>query len=833
MDEGLRWFIRELATDELHPCWIATGGYGRGLLSPGSSIRLMLLHDHEDSEEAEEFLNRVEGVMGEALPNLAVGINRPDEVARRMVGDPLQAINLLETRYLYGPRRLYDAFSGMAQNNFIRECWGTFGEEVLKECLEPRDPYTSSPHSIRVNLKEGAGCLRDIGTVQKLADSLLKVPALRGFWDEAGGQESGLLLPAERRELNRAYDFLLAVRNELQFRTGSGCDVLEMRVQKNVARGLGYAEGGESEGAAAQLLADLSFCAVQVTRLLRLVSERFEHLHAVAWRRSGNIARRYLENDFVEIEGKVYNASPQGFEGTEGVFRMLDAFLISQRRHRSLSQTLLDQIGKHLELVTDSFRRHKHAAETLLDLLSGSVGVAERLRWMRDCGLLQQYIPELQSVVHRVDYEESTDYTLGEHTIDAIRVIDDLAHSRQEDEIRQREVLSRVNRPDLLRLALLLHHVSPGDASALPRIAGRLHLSAKEQRTIHSLVAKQDFLTRLVERHEFDDDRVMVDAAEAIGDAENLRMLYLFTYADSRARGKLGWFAWRDALLYEVYQKILGILDPGVEALATPEQFDVRLLEIAGAEGRNDEARAFLEGLPERYKIEVSPEEALDHMELLETSNEKGAAMTVSPEQQVARIWFCTTDVPTRFSQIAGTLAAHGLNILSARAFSLKGGKVLDRFIVHQKGQSVNRAPEYWNRIEETLVDCIKGRANLEALVAERVQSEMEAYEPELQRGVTSVRFDTESSTRFTIVDLVCWDRLGLLYKIGRKLGELDVNIEFAMISTRLDIAEDVFYINDSKTGEKITSEKRLADIQKGLSDVAESEAAGRSLSGA
>jgi hypothetical protein len=53
------------------------------------------------------------------------------------------------------------------------------------------------------------------------------------------------------------------------------------------------------------------------------------------------------------------------------------------------------------------------------------------------------------------------------------------------------------------------------------------------------------------------------------------------------------------------------------------------------------------------------------------------------------------------------------------------------------------------------------------------------------------------------------------------------------MISTRLDIAEDVFYINDSKTGEKITSEKRLADIQKGLSDVAESEAVGRSLSGA
>jgi len=454
------------------------------------------------------------------------------------------------------------------------------------------------------------------------------------------------------------------------------------------------------------------------------------------------------------------------------------------------------------------------------------VGVAERLSWMRDCGLLQRYIPELAPLLNLVRYAESSDYTVGEHTLEALRVIDELAHTRQEGELAQREILSQVERPDLLRLALLLHHVGAdvqqGDHVAVERVGHRMGLPRSEIETVGFLVRERGLMTRLADGHDLEDQAVWQRAAQQVGSAERLRMLYLLTYADCRAVGRLGWFSWRDALLYEAYQRLLAVLVPTAAARATPEYFRAQLLQRAAETGLTELAQRLVSNAPGRYMVEVSPEEALDHLRLLGRLRAAAGAMSVSREGGCARVWFCTSDVPARFSQIAGVLTAHGLNILSARAFTLADGAILDRFIVHGVKQPVGLEPAFWQQVENTFLASITGTLDLDALIAERLSRREREQALAPRRGVTSIHFDNDSSPRFTIVDVVTWDRLGLLYAISRALSRKGANIESAMVSTRLDLAQDVFYVNDCKTAEKITAQSRLEDIRRELLAAAE-----------
>ena len=820
-DRSISRLAAHIESEKVPFCWVATGGYGRGMLSPGSRVRIMLLHRCSDPDLARQEGERITDLLHKILPRVKVEVLTVEEATTLMADDTLHASDLLETRPVVGEPELHDTFRQAVLEDFLKPGWGRFAEKALEESLSRRDPYTSSPYRTELNLKESAGALRDIGTLQKVADALLKVPELERFWEDLGGNENGILLADERSTLDDALGLILQARNELQFALGPDYDVLEMRAQPAVAGALGYDDQADSpDHAVAEMMHDIFHHTGRVARLLRSVNERFSHIHAVAWTRSAALKRRELEDEFVEVENKIYNASRPPFEPGHDARRMLQAFLLSQRRHIPLSQELLEQIGNHLDLVDDQLRTDRRAAGLFMDLLSGSVGVADRLAWMRDCELLERYIPELKPIVHLVHYGESYDFTLDEHIVEAVRVVDRLAHTREDNELEQREILSRIQDPDLLRLALLLHH-APGGADTAETVAKRMGLPSRAVDKVTFLVNHRDLLSDLARQREFEDEATLQDAAEQIGSPEKLRMLYLLTYADCRAMGRLGWFAWFDARLFELYNMVLSRMEPGVKAVATSEAFRDRLIELASEVDMAERARDFADIVPQRYAIEVSPQEALEHLELLDRLDAAPASMSWSVERHTARLWLCSSDVPARFSQVAGVLTAHGLNILNAHAFSLSDGKVLDRFIVHKKGGPISTQADFWQGVRDTLLASVSGQLDLDELVARRLARD--AHEPvsPTRRHVTNIHFDNESSSRFTILDLVTWDRLGLLYSVGKCLSQCGANIAFALISTRLDVAEDVFYLNDEETGEAITSEDRLTEMRAALLEAA------------
>ena len=72
---------------------------------------------------------------------------------------------------------------------------------------------------------------------------------------------------------------------------------------------------------------------------------------------------------------------------------------------------------------------------------------------------------------------------------------------------------------------------------------------------------------------------------------------------------------------------------------------------------------------------------------------------------------------------------------------------------------------------------------------------------------------DNEASDNATIVDVYTYDRGGLLYDITKALRELNLSVEYAKISTKVDQVVDIFYVVDNK-GKKITDEKSIENIK-------------------
>ncbi len=810
-DDVVARAIEGLGADPARPgtAWVATGGYGRGQMCPGSTVRLLLLHEGRDPAPPAALAAEVAEVLRRAGWRAAAVARTVGEAVDLMAEDSVAALSMLQTRLVAGERALYAQFAEAVQQRFLAECWGSFGEEVLTEALSRRDPLTSSPYCTEPNLRDGAGCLRDIGTARMVDAAVAAAP---------DGPGEGLLSAEELEAFGEATDFVLRARNRLHFALGDGSDVLQRAAQPLVARHLGF--GGAEEGrAAAELMKALFAHTVPVARLLRALRERFVHVHRVAWRRSAAPGRRELGEGFVEVDGLIYSGSEPAFAPGEDAARLMSLFRLSQRRHLPVSQELLGQVADHLELVDEEFGGDPQVGREFMDLLAGSVGVAERIGWMRDCGLLQSYLPELAALVHAIDPERARDHTLDEHAVEALRVVDELGHTAERSELAQRHALEQVGRPELLRLALLLHDVeAPGPAGLAAEVGERIGLDR----------AGRDELAFLLENAETLWNAARQDAPDApdalcrrIGGAGRLRTLYLLSYAHARAAGPLGWFGWRDAGLFELYQTLMARLLPHYAPVATAAYFEREFAELAQQAGREEEAQEFLRRLPDLYKNEVAPADALEHLELLERTRTEPAAMAWDVGEHDAAVWVCTSDVPARFSQIAAVFTYNDLDIESATAFTLADGTVLDRFTVRAGAGPINPDPACWQGVERDLIESLRGGLDVTGAVRERTEAARGEAGFSSRRTLTGIHYEREPGGRFTVLNVVARDRPGLLFDLAATLGALGMNIELARVRTRGNLAQDVFFLSDAETGGPVTDSARLEAARERLTEAA------------
>src|SRR5262245_51148677 len=87
---------------------VATGGYGRGLLAPGSDIDLLFLLPYKQTAWGESIAEAILYCLWDLGLKVGYATRSVDECIRQSKADMTIRTAILETRYLFGDRKLFD-----------------------------------------------------------------------------------------------------------------------------------------------------------------------------------------------------------------------------------------------------------------------------------------------------------------------------------------------------------------------------------------------------------------------------------------------------------------------------------------------------------------------------------------------------------------------------------------------------------------------------------------------------------------------------------------------------------------------------------------------------
>lgn len=800
---------------------VALGGYGRGELHPSSDIDVMVIYDGEMSP----FVQRITQEVLYTLWDLGLQVGHscrslPDCLAIARTDFPSRT-SMQEARYVAGDRRLFGRFRRVLRENIFRRDFAGFLETALAERDQRYRKFGASPYVGEPNVKESAGGLRDIHTALWLASAKFGARTLRELRDKA------LITDREARLADEALTFLWRVRNELHFVSGHKNDVLSRDVQPEIAGNLGYVDRGEALGVE-QFMRDYYLHARVVHRVARRLIARCQEQLS----RWGAVQRRVrqeaLADGLLFFDGQLHLAEPDGRAFREDPIRLVKVFWHAHRLGCQLSIDLERAIEDCLDLVDERFQRSPEGRDLLLAICRNWGRVAQTLREMHELGVLGRYLPEWGALTCLVQYDAYHKFSADQHSLLAVETLESLAPGLSAEAEAITRVVTEVAKPELLVLGMLLHDIGKARghghaAKGVPLIkalVARLGLEAADAAALVFLVEHHLLMSHVAQRRDIDDPKTVEQLAAVAREPEWLHMLYLLTYADMKAVGPGVLTSWRAAILWELYSRALLRLAGGRPEPPAPEVVADRVWAELGGEGTREDVAAHLGRMSERYLATTSPQRMAAHLRLIQRLPGERVATELfhHPDLGFSDLVVVTGDLPGLFALIAGTLAANGINILSAQIHTRADGIALDTFQVNDPiGEAIVEEPR-WQRVLEDLRAVVRGEQPAEALLARRRAPGREA---EAVPGPAKVAVDNQLSDTHTVVEVKCPDRVGLLYLITRTLSREGLDIGSARIATEIDQAFDTFYVTD-RDGRKVEDPAAIDRIRESLEQALE-----------
>src|SRR6187399_743392 len=213
---------------------VATGGYGRGLLAPGSDIDLLFLLPYKQTAWGESVAEGILYCLWDMGLKVGHATRSVDECIRQAKADMTIRTALLEARYLLGDRALFDDFVTQFDKSIVKGSAAQFVAAKLAEREERLRRAGQSRYLVEPNVKDGKGGLRDLHTLFWIAKYVYRVHEPdelieRGVFD---GEEYKIFRSAE--------DFLWAVRCHMHFVMKRAEERLSFDIQREIAVRLGY-----------------------------------------------------------------------------------------------------------------------------------------------------------------------------------------------------------------------------------------------------------------------------------------------------------------------------------------------------------------------------------------------------------------------------------------------------------------------------------------------------------------------------------------------------------------------------------------------------------------
>jgi [protein-PII] uridylyltransferase len=661
-------------------------------------------------------------------------------------------------------------------------------------------------------------------------------------------EQRQMISASERKQLDRAYGFLLRVRNELHYLVNHATESLGRSLQPAVAANLGYHD--RSAGKRVEMfMGEFYHHSRNIDLITRTVEQRMALFappkRLLSFARNIFRSKSALQDEpsvdgFRFVDGEIRPVSSGIFR--ENPRRLMRVFLRAQQRGLKLHPDMAQLIRAQRSLVNRSFLTDPHVQATFLEILDQRGNVAPILRAMHETGLLGKFLPEFGRLTCLVQHEFYHQYTADEHTLVCLEKLDQVWNAKTPPYAAYAEISRQVENAFILYLALLLHdsgkayrtghHEEIGGKVALS-VSRRLGLDGAKAHTLRLVIENHLAMAQISQRRDLEDPAIISQFARQVQTVENLVLLTLHTFADSMGTSDQLWNGFKDSVLWRLYFKTRQQLSGGTDFLIAEVRQRELLVEeverLAPPTFDPAEIRAHFNNLPPRYcdindAKEILRDIAQVHrfIQLQLADNEVNALTPIftwhnERDRGYTTVTVCTWDRERLFTNINGCLTAAGFNILSAEILTRSDGIILDTFCVTDAKTGLLANREERDKFEVLMQKILTGTpVDLPALIA-KARTAPPLYKSfEGERIPTLIDVDNHTSEDRTIIDVQAEDRVGLLYDISQALRELNVRVYLAKILTEKGAAIDSFYVTERR-GAKLVEPQRQKEIKEKL----------------
>jgi [protein-PII] uridylyltransferase len=812
-----------------HMAIIATGGYGRGILAPGSDIDLLFLLPYKRTAWSEQIAEAILYALWDMGLKVGHATRSVNECIRQSKADMTIRTAILEARFLLGESRLYDELMARFDREVVQGTGAEFVAAKLAEREERHRRAGQSRYLVEPNVKDGKGGLRDLHTLYWIAKYVYRVREREELI------KFGVYDPREYRRFRRCGDFLWAVRCNMHFLTGRAEERLSFDIQRDVAVRLGYTtHPGQRD--VERFMKHYFLVAKDVGDLTAILCAELEDrqtkpmpvLNRMMARLRPRPRRTLAEtDDFVVDYNRITIADADAFK--RDPVNLIRIFHLAQKYGLAFHPDAMRAVTRSLRLVDDNLRANEEANRLFLEILTSKNDAEIVLRRMNEVGVLGQFVRSFGRIVAMMQFNMYHHYTVDEHLLRCIGILSDIETGRTEDTPLATELMRSLQPASrrIIYVALFLHDIAKGriedhsiaGARVARRLCPRMGFSAAETDTVAWLVEQHLIMSSVAQSRDLSDRVTIQTFADVVQSVERLKLLTILTTADIKGVGPGVWNGWKAQLVRTLYYETEPVLTGGFSEVNRAQR-----VAIAQAELR----RALADWLPgdidtyaarhyPAYWLKVDLPQKVAHARFVRQAEASGKSLatTVSfdPARSVTELTVLAPDHPWLLSIIAGACAMAGANIVDAQIFTTTDGLALDTIALTREFERDEDEERRAARVADTIEKALKGAIKLPDMLAKRPPPKGRirafAIEPE-------VTINNNWSNRFTMVEVTGLDRPGLLFELTATISKLNLNIASAHVATFGERVVDVFYVTDL-LGAKIEAATRQAAIKRAL----------------